>query len=54
MTKSLKKKIGGQIWIFVEVIFFDPSESGFFWTLMESNAAVTLQFEELAVKMTCS
>ena len=33
------KIVGGKIWIFVEVIFFDPS-------------AVTLHFEDLATKIT--
>ena len=39
------KKNWGYIWIFVEVVFFYSSEIEFFWTNMESNAAVTLHFD---------
>ena len=37
------------IWIFVKVIFNFSLEIVFFWTYMESNAAVTLKSEDLAV-----
>ena len=49
IAKPLRKKIGGQIWIFVEVIFNFSSEIGFF-ELTWRVAAVTLHFEDLAVQ----
>ena len=38
-----------EIWIVVEVIFNFSLEIGFFGTYIESNTAVTIHFEELAV-----
>ena len=35
---------------FLKLIFLSTSDIWFFWTNMECNAAVTLQFEDLAVK----
>ena len=47
-TKPLRKKFGGKIWIFAKVILKKSLKLGF-WTNMESNAAVMLHFEDLAV-----
>ena len=49
IAKPLRKKFGGKIWIFVKIIFNFSSEIVFFFTNMESNAAVILNFKDLVV-----
>ena len=47
---TLEKNFGPKFGFKKKVIFFFSAEIGFFWTNMESNAAVTLHFEDLAVQ----